>query len=106
VDALTTDVVERAGFGALSFAGAGFSYTRLGSPDVGFATLGEVAWRVGSVVRAMGLPVLVEGDGGPSYVMRTVRLLEAAGAAAVHLEGQARGSVAATEPGTRSSRPT
>ncbi len=81
VDALTTHVVERAGFGALSFAGAGFSYTRLGSPDVGFATPGEVAWRVGSVVRAMGLPVLVEGDGGyggPFYVMRTARLLEAA----------------------------
>lgn len=90
-DALTARLVERAGFEAVYFTGAGFSYTHLGAPDLGLVTLTETAWRVSGVVEATELPVIVDADdgyGGPFNVMRTVRLLEAAGAAAVQLEDQ------------------
>ncbi len=90
-DALTARVAERVGFEAVYFTGAGFSYTHLGTPDLGLVTLTETAWRVGSVVEATSLPVIVDADdgyGGPFNVIRTVRLLEAAGAAAVQIEDQ------------------
>lgn len=90
-DALTAKLAERAGFEAVYFTGAGFSYTHLGAPDLGLVTLTETAWRVGTVVEAAGLPVIVDADdgyGGPFNVARTVRLLEAAGAAAVQIEDQ------------------
>lgn len=90
-DALTARIVERTGFEAVYFTGAGFSYTHLGAPDLGLVTLTETAWRVGSVAEATQLPVVVDADdgyGGPHNVHRTVRLLEAAGAAAVQIEDQ------------------
>lgn len=90
-DALTARLVERAGFEAVYFTGAGFSYTHLGAPDLGLVTLTETVWRVGTVVEATGLPVIVDADdgyGGAFNVARTVRMLEAAGAAAVQLEDQ------------------
>lgn len=90
-DALTARLVERAGFEAVYFTGAGFSYTHLGAPDLGLVTLTETAWRVGTVVEATRLPVIVDADdgyGGPFNVARTVRMLEAAGAAAIQLEDQ------------------
>lgn len=90
-DALTARLVERAGFEAVYFTGAGFSYTHLGAPDLGLVTLTETAWRVGTVAEATRLPVIVDADdgyGGPFNVARTVRMLEAAGAAAIQLEDQ------------------
>ncbi len=90
-DALTARIVERTGFEAVYFTGAGFSYTHLGAPDLGLVTLTETASRVGAVAEATRLPVLVDADdgyGGPHNVRRTVRLLEAAGAAAVQIEDQ------------------
>ncbi|MDQ7829524.1 MAG: oxaloacetate decarboxylase [Armatimonadota bacterium] len=90
-DALTARIVERTGFEAVYFTGAGFAYTHLGAPDLGLVTLTETAWRVGTIVEATALPVIVDADdgyGGPFNVRRTVRLLEAAGAAAVQLEDQ------------------
>lgn len=90
-DALTARIVERTGFEAVYFTGAGFSYTHLGAPDLGLVSLAETAWRVGSVAEATELPVLVDADdgyGGPHNVHRAVRLLEAAGAAAVQIEDQ------------------
>lgn len=90
-DALTARIVEQTGFEAVYFTGAGFAYTHLGAPDLGLVSLAETAWRVGAIVEATALPVIVDADdgyGGPFNVMRTVRLLEAAGAAAVQLEDQ------------------
>lgn len=91
-DALVARIIERAGFEAVYFSGAGFAYTHLGVPDLGLVTLSETVWRVSAVVEATDLPVIVDADdgyGGPFNVMRTVRLLESAGAAAVQLEDQA-----------------
>ena len=89
-NALVALAARRAGFTAGYFSGAAFSAS-LGLPDVGLFTLDELTTAVRWVVRASGLPLIVDGDTGfgeALNVARTIRELEAAGAAAVHLEDQ------------------
>ena len=83
-------LAERAGFRALYFSGGAFSAS-LGIPDVGLFTLSELATAVRQITTVTKLPIIVDVDtgfGGTPNVMRTVRELEAAGAAAIHLEDQ------------------
>ena len=80
----------RAGFEACYLSGAAMTAS-MGLPDLGIITVDEVAFFIRQVVRASGLPVLVDGDTGYGEalnVMHTVRSFEDAGAAAVHLEDQ------------------
>jgi methylisocitrate lyase len=63
----------------------------MGLPDLGVITVDEVCFFIRQVVRASGLPVLVDGDTGYGEalnVMHMVRAFEEAGAAAVHIEDQ------------------
>ena len=83
-------LAERAGFRALYFSGGAFSAS-LGIPDVGLSTLSELATAVRQITTVTKLPIIVDVDtgfGGTPNVMRTIRELEAAGAAAIHLEDQ------------------
>lgn len=89
-DPLTALLARRAGFQALYVSGAGVSATR-GLPDLGILTLGELAEATRAIVRASGLPALVDGDTGYGEalnVARLVRELEDAGAGAVQIEDQ------------------
>ncbi len=64
---------------------------QMGLPDLGVITVDEVCFFIRQVVRAAGLPVLVDGDTGYGEalnVMHMVRCFEDAGAAAVHIEDQ------------------
>lgn len=81
---------RHAGFEALYLSGAAMSAS-MGTPDVGLLTPDEVLFFVRQITRASGLPLLVDGDtghGGPLNAMKLVRMLEEAGAAAVHIEDQ------------------
>ncbi len=63
----------------------------MGLPDLGILTLEDGLFFTRQVVRASGLPVLVDVDTGfgeALNVMHTVRSLEEAGAAAVQIEDQ------------------
>jgi methylisocitrate lyase len=83
-------LAKKAGFPALYMSGAAMSAT-MGLPDLGMITVDDVAWHIRQVVRASGLPVLVDGDTGYGEalnVMHMVRCFEEAGAGAVHLEDQ------------------
>jgi methylisocitrate lyase len=83
-------LARRAGFRALYVSGAGVSAS-LALPDLGILTLGELTYFTRAIVRASGLPVLVDGDTGYGEalnVARLVRELEDAGAAAVQIEDQ------------------
>ena len=83
-------LAKKAGFEALYMSGAAMSAT-MGLPDLGMITVDDVSWHVRQVVRASGLPVLVDGDTGYGEalnVMHMVRCFEEAGAGAVHLEDQ------------------
>jgi 2,3-dimethylmalate lyase len=89
-DPLAALLARRAGFRALYVSGAGVSAS-LALPDLGVLALDELAHATRAIVRASGLPVLVDGDTGYGEVlnvMRLVRELEDAGAAAVQLEDQ------------------
>jgi methylisocitrate lyase len=79
-----------AGFEALYLSGAAMSAS-MGLPDLGIITLDDVLFFIRQVVRASGLPVLVDGDTGYGEVlnvMNMVRAFEEAGAAAVQIEDQ------------------
>jgi methylisocitrate lyase len=83
-------LAKKAGFEALYMSGAAMSAT-MGLPDLGMITVDDVSWHIRQVVRAAGLPVLVDGDTGYGEalnVMHMVRAFEEAGAGAVHLEDQ------------------
>ncbi|MFN6976524.1 MAG: methylisocitrate lyase [Gemmobacter sp.] len=79
-----------AGFEALYLSGAAMT-AQMGLPDLGIITVDEVAFFIRQIVRAAGLPVLVDGDTGYGEAlnaMHMVRVFEDAGAAAVHIEDQ------------------
>jgi methylisocitrate lyase len=81
---------KKVGFDALYFSGAAFSAS-LGLPDLGLFTLDELSQAVRWVVRACDLPLIVDADTGfgeALNVMRVVKELEDAGAAAVQIEDQ------------------
>ncbi len=87
---LAAVVARRLGFPALYVSGAAFSAT-LALPDLGLVTLSELVGFVRQVYRACGLPLVVDADTGfgeALNVVRAVRELEWAGAAAVQLEDQ------------------
>ena len=89
-NALSALLAKRAGFEALYLSGGAVSAS-LGLPDLGVMTIEEVLVFVRSITRATDLPPIVDGDTGYGEalnVMRLVRDLEDAGAAAVQLEDQ------------------
>jgi len=89
-DGLTAKIAGSIGFDALYMTGFGTAAS-LGMPDVGLATLTEMAANVARVVEASGLPVIADADtgyGNPLNVQRTVRAYQRAGAVALHLEDQ------------------
>ena len=88
--ALCGMLAREAGFRALYLSGAALS-AALGLPDLGIITQEELCRAVKSLYRATHLPIIVDGDTGYGEtlnVMRLVRDLEEAGAAAVQLEDQ------------------
>ena len=81
---------KAAGFDALYLSGAAMTAS-MGLPDLGIITVEEVTFFVRQIVRAAGLPLLVDGDTGYGEalnVMHMVRTFEEAGAGAVHIEDQ------------------
>ncbi|MCH8062581.1 MAG: methylisocitrate lyase [Chloroflexi bacterium] len=87
---MTGIMARKIGFDALYFSGAAFSAS-LGIPDIGLFTLDELTDAVRWVVKASRLPLIVDADTGFGEVInviRTVKDLEATGAAAVQIEDQ------------------
>ncbi|MDP9364019.1 MAG: oxaloacetate decarboxylase [Chloroflexota bacterium] len=90
-DVIGARAAAQAGFGAVAVSGNALSASLLGMPDMGLLTLSEMAEQTRRIADAVDVPVIADGDtghGGPLNVRRTVRDLEAAGAAAVHIEDQ------------------
>ncbi len=90
-DAFSALLVAEAGFESAYLSGASIAYTRFGRPDIGFLSLDDVAEVVGHVSERVDLPLIVDADtgfGNALNAMRTVRVLERAGATAIQLEDQ------------------
>lgn len=89
-NALVAKMAERLGFQAVYLSGGALS-AAYGVPDVGLLTLSEFAQEVRTIAQATSLPLLCDADTGfgeALNVERTVRMLESAGAAGIHLEDQ------------------
>jgi methylisocitrate lyase len=92
INAICALLATQAGFKALYLSGAGVSNADFGLPDIGLTSAAEVAEQVRRIVAVTDSPVLVDADTGwgdePSAVARTIRMIEQAGAAGLHLEDQ------------------
>lgn len=90
-NAMFARVIEDLGFDAVYATGAGIANMSLGAPDIGLTTVTEVAQAVAAMADAVDLPIIVDADtgfGNSLNTVRTVRLLERAGAAAIQIEDQ------------------
>jgi 2-methylisocitrate lyase-like PEP mutase family enzyme len=90
-NALFARVVEDLGFSAVYVTGAGIANMHLGAPDIGLTTLTEVALAVAAISDAVSIPIIVDADtgfGNAVNMVRTIRVLERAGAAGIQIEDQ------------------
>jgi 2-methylisocitrate lyase-like PEP mutase family enzyme len=90
-NALAARVVADLGFAAAYVTGAGIANTYLGIPDNGLVTLTELADHVAAIRGVFPGPLMVDADtgfGNAVNLMRTVKVLERAGADAIQIEDQ------------------
>jgi len=90
-NALAARVVADQGFTAAYVTGAGIANTFVGVPDIGLVTVSELAAHVAAIREAFPGPLVVDADtgfGNAVNVVRTVQLLERAGADALQIEDQ------------------
>jgi methylisocitrate lyase len=102
INAYTARMAEATGFKALYLSGGGVAANSLGMPDLGISTMDDVLTDVRRITDASGLPLLVDIDtgwGGAFNIARTIRQMEKAGAAAVHIEDQVGAKRCGHRPG-------
>src|SRR5215472_18911847 len=90
-NALFARVIEELGFEVVYVTGAGIANMHVGAPDIGLTTLTEIADTVAAIADAVALPLIVDADtgfGNALNVLRSVRVLERSGAAAIQIEDQ------------------
>jgi methylisocitrate lyase len=91
INAYAAMMAERTGYKALYLSGAGVANASHGLPDLGVTTLNDVLEDARRITAAASLPLLVDidtGFGGAFSIARTIREMERAGVAAVHMEDQ------------------
>ena len=88
-DPITARTAERIGFRALDLPGSALGYaTTMMEPNL---TLEDMAAATRAITSVVNIPVVIDvgaGFGEPAHVVHTVRVLEHAGAAGIHLEDQ------------------
>jgi 2-methylisocitrate lyase-like PEP mutase family enzyme len=90
-DALTAKLVAQAGMPATFMSGFGVAAARLGMPDTGLISYGEMVDQGRNICQAVQIPVLGDGDtgfGNPRNIHRTVQGYQRAGFACVMIEDQ------------------
>src|SRR5438477_12014846 len=90
-NALAARVVADLGFPAAYITGAGIANSFLGIPDNGLVTLTELVEHVAAIRDVFPGPLMVDADtgfGNAMNMVRTVKLLERAGADAIQIEDQ------------------
>jgi len=90
-DALSARLIEQAGFPVTFMSGFAVSAARLGLPDTGLISYGEMVDSARNITAVTGIPVIGDGDtgyGNPVNVKRTVQGYAQAGLASVMIEDQ------------------
>ena len=91
INAYTAMMAEKVGHQAIYLSGGGVANASFGLPDLGMTTMNDVVEDVRRITAASNAPLLVDIDtgwGGAFSIARTIREMERAGAAAVHIEDQ------------------
>jgi methylisocitrate lyase len=91
VNAYCALLAREAGHRAIYLSGAGVANASLGLPDLGITQLSDVVLDAQRITSAVDLPLLVDVDtgwGSAFNIARTVREMERAGVAAIHMEDQ------------------
>jgi len=90
-DALSAKMIEQANFPLTFMSGFAVSASRIGLPDLGLMSYGEVIDQGRNICNAVSIPVIGDGDtgyGNALNVKRTVQGFARAGFAAVMIEDQ------------------
>ncbi|MDQ2095615.1 isocitrate lyase/PEP mutase family protein [Rhodalgimonas zhirmunskyi] len=90
-DPLSAKLIEQAGFSLSFMSGFAASAARLGMPDTGLMSYGEVVDQGRNICNAVSFPVIGDGDtgyGNALNVKRTVKGFAQAGFAAIMIEDQ------------------
>lgn len=91
INAYAAMMAEKIGHQAIYLSGGGVANASYGLPDLGMTSLNDVVEDVRRITSASSLPLLVDIDtgwGGAFNIARTIKEMEKAGAAAVHIEDQ------------------
>jgi len=91
INAYCAMLAQEAGHKAIYLSGGGVANASYGLPDLGITSLNDVIADVERISNASEIPFLVDIDtgwGGAFNIARTIKAMEKAGAAAVHLEDQ------------------
>ena len=102
INAFTARMAQATGFRALYLSGGGVAANSLGMPDLGITTMEDVLVDVRRITEVTTLPLLVDIDtgwGGAFNIARTIRSMQRAGAAAVHMEDQVGSKRCGHRPG-------
>lgn len=89
-DGISAMIAQSEGFKCLYLSGSGVA-GMMGLPDISLTTLTEVSDVVRTITSVTSLPLIVDADTGfgeTVNVTRTIREMEKAGAAAIHIEDQ------------------
>ncbi len=91
INACSALLAQSSGFQALYLSGGGVAAGSCGIPDLGITAMEDVLIDLRRMTDVTSLPILVDIDtgwGGAFNIARTVRLMDRAGAAGVHIEDQ------------------
>lgn len=91
INAYCAIMAQQLGHQAIYLSGGGVANASYGLPDLGMTSLNDVIADVQRITSACNLPLLVDIDtgwGGAFNIAKTIRDMEKAGAAAVHIEDQ------------------
>ena len=104
INAFSAIMAEKAGFRAVYLSGAGVANACFGLPDLGMTTLTELAEEARRITGASSLPLIADVDtgwGGAFMIGRTVREMNRAGVAAIHIEDQVAAKRCGQRPGKK-----
>ncbi|MES1942958.1 2-methylisocitrate lyase [Salinisphaera sp. PC39] len=102
INAYSAMLAEHSGFRAIYLSGGGVANASYGLPDLGMTTMNDVLEDVRRITAATPAPLLVDIDtgwGSAFNIARTIREMERAGAACVHIEDQVAAKRCGHRPG-------
>lgn len=91
INAYTALMAKQVGFNAIYLSGAGVANASYGLPDLGMTSLDNVLEDASRITDCVDTPLLVDIDtgwGGAFNIAQTVKKMQKAGVAAVHIEDQ------------------